>query len=137
MGLRDLFDALTKIAAQPDKDFGALVRQRRRKCGLPVAPAGKVLPLLPVRSEDTISARGVLDRTAESMLQDTLRGDALHGARLQLAERRLQGSVACPGSSVPRKFSSREFSSLERKTPRGRTHWELKTYERLHGRKDG
>jgi hypothetical protein len=46
MGLRGFFDALTKIATQPDKDFGALVRQRRRKRGLPVIPADKVLPVL-------------------------------------------------------------------------------------------
>jgi hypothetical protein len=49
MGLRGFFDALAKIAAQPEKDFGELVRQRRRKRGLPVAPAGKVLPFPPVR----------------------------------------------------------------------------------------
>jgi hypothetical protein len=42
MGLRGFFDALTKIAAQPDKNFGELVRLRRRKWGLPVAPAGKM-----------------------------------------------------------------------------------------------
>ena len=45
MGLRGLFDALTKIAAQADKVFGALVRQRRRKRGRAVASAGTVLPL--------------------------------------------------------------------------------------------
>jgi hypothetical protein len=46
-GLRGFFDALTKIAAQPDKDFGELVRERRRKRGLTVAPASKILPFLP------------------------------------------------------------------------------------------
>jgi hypothetical protein len=30
MGLRGLAQALTKIAAQPERDFGELVRQRRR-----------------------------------------------------------------------------------------------------------
>jgi hypothetical protein len=42
MGVRGFFDTLTKIAAQPDKDFGEVVRQRRRQWGLPVAPAGKI-----------------------------------------------------------------------------------------------
>jgi hypothetical protein len=46
MGLRRFFEALTKIAAQPDKSFGELVRQRRCKHGLPVAPAEGVLPFL-------------------------------------------------------------------------------------------
>jgi hypothetical protein len=36
MGLGRLLKTLTKIAAQPDKDFGELVRQRRRKRRLPV-----------------------------------------------------------------------------------------------------
>ena len=50
MGLRGFFDALNRIAALPDKDFGELVRQRRRKRGLPVAPEGKVLPFFPTIS---------------------------------------------------------------------------------------
>jgi hypothetical protein len=33
MGLRGLFQALTKIASQPDKDFGELVRQRGASAG--------------------------------------------------------------------------------------------------------
>jgi hypothetical protein len=36
-------------AAQPEKGFGELVRQRRRKRGLPVAAAQKVLPSFPGR----------------------------------------------------------------------------------------
>jgi hypothetical protein len=41
----DVVPALTELAAQPDKDFGQRVRNRRQELGLPVAPAGKVLPL--------------------------------------------------------------------------------------------
>jgi hypothetical protein len=52
MGLRGFFDALTRIAAQPEKDFGELVRQRRRRCGLPGAPAGKVLLFPPAQSDE-------------------------------------------------------------------------------------
>jgi hypothetical protein len=43
--LGDAAPALTELAAQPDKAFGQRVRQRRQELGLPVAPAGKVLPL--------------------------------------------------------------------------------------------
>jgi hypothetical protein len=43
--LRDTALALAEVAAQPDKDFGQRVRTRRQELGLPVAPAGKVLPL--------------------------------------------------------------------------------------------
>jgi hypothetical protein len=73
MGLRDLFQALTKIAAQPDKGFGELVRQRRRKRGLPVAPAGKVLPFLSSRGKDDPVKRAALDAAAESIHQDASR----------------------------------------------------------------
>jgi hypothetical protein len=41
----DAVPALTELAAQPGKDFGLRVRARRQELGLPVAPAGKVLPL--------------------------------------------------------------------------------------------
>jgi hypothetical protein len=66
MGLRGPFEALTKIAAQPDKDFGELVRQRRRKHGLPVAPAGKVWPLPLV----SIGENPRIDVVAETVLAD-------------------------------------------------------------------
>jgi len=94
MGLRGWFQALTKIAAQPDKDFGELVRQRRRKRGLPVASAGKVLPFLPVCSDDDPAERTALDAAAERMLDGALHGDALRAARVRLAERRLHEALA-------------------------------------------
>jgi hypothetical protein len=43
--LGDTAPALTELAGQPDKDFGQRVRRRRQELGLPVALAGKVLPL--------------------------------------------------------------------------------------------
>jgi hypothetical protein len=89
MGLRGFFDALTKIAAQPDKDFGELVRQRRRKRGLPVTPASKILPFLPARRGDGPAERSALDTAAERLLKDSLQGDELHAARVKMAERRL------------------------------------------------
>jgi hypothetical protein len=41
----DAAPALAELATQPDKDFGQRVRTRRQELGLPVAAAGKVLPL--------------------------------------------------------------------------------------------
>ena len=89
MGLRGLFQALTKIAAQPEKDFGELVRQRRRKRGLPVAPAGKVLPFLPVGPPDVPTQRAAADSAAETVLHEDAPGEELLSARLRLAERRM------------------------------------------------
>ncbi len=65
MGLHDLFQALTKIAGQPEKDFGELVRQPRRKRGLPVAPAGNVLPFLPAYMREDAAQQAAVDTAAE------------------------------------------------------------------------
>jgi hypothetical protein len=77
MGLRGLFESLTKIAAQRDKDFGALVGQRRWKRGLSVAPAGTVLPFLPARHDHDPAEHAKLDVAAERMLQETVQGHEL------------------------------------------------------------
>jgi hypothetical protein len=90
VGLGGLVQALTKIAAQPEKDFGELVRQRRRERGLPVAPAGKVLPFLPARRDDDPAELAALDAAAERLLHETVPGDEFHAARVRLAERRLR-----------------------------------------------
>jgi len=55
MGLGGLFQAPTKIAAEPKKEFGDLVRRRRRERGLPVAPASKALPILPAQRNESAS----------------------------------------------------------------------------------
>jgi hypothetical protein len=90
VGLRDLAQALTTIAASPQKEFGVLVRQRRRTWGLPVAPAGKVLPYLPARGDHDPAERAALDAAAESILQETAHGHDLQAARVRLAERRVR-----------------------------------------------
>jgi hypothetical protein len=94
MGLRGLVEALTKVASQPEKDFGELVRQRRRKRGLPVAPAGKILPFLPAASREGLNQLAAVDKAAETLLQDNtldeMHGDELYTARVRLAIRRLQ-----------------------------------------------
>jgi len=93
-GLRGLVQALTKISAQPEKGFAKLVRQRRRKRGLPVVPAGKVLPFLPERDEDNSAKRAALDVAAERMLQDDAPADELSAARLRLAEQRMAEALS-------------------------------------------
>jgi hypothetical protein len=89
MGLRGFFDALTKIAGQPDKDFGELVRQRRRKRGLPVA-AGKVLPFFPGLVSEALEQLKAVDAAAEVVLQGSMLPDELGVARLRLAEERMR-----------------------------------------------
>jgi len=102
MGQRGLFQALNKIAAQPDKDFGELVRLRWRKRGLPVAPMGKVLPFLPAWNNGHPVEGAVLDAAAETVLDSDTPTDELRMAHLRLAERRLAaasgGAVATGGS---------------------------------------
>jgi hypothetical protein len=90
MGLRGFFDALTKIAAQPEKDFSELVRQRRRKRGLPVAPAEKVLPFFPVQVNEALEQLKAVDVAAEVVLQGKMPPGELGAARLRLAEHRLR-----------------------------------------------
>ena len=89
MGLRGLFDALSKIAAQPEKDFGELVRQRRRKCGLPVVPAGKILPFLPAQRTDDREQLHAVNKAELVALQQDLPPDEICAAHMQLAEGRL------------------------------------------------
>jgi hypothetical protein len=89
MGLRGLFDALTKVAAQPEKDFGELVRQRRRKRGLPVAPAGKVLPFLPSQRADDRGQLRAVNKAELVALKQDLPLDVACAAHMQMAEGRL------------------------------------------------
>jgi hypothetical protein len=113
MGLRGLVHALTKIAAQPGKDFGDLVRQRRRKRGLAVAPVGKILPFLPAGRCDDPAVRTTLDAAAERMLDGALHGDELHAARVQLAERRVREAFTALEEAERCDDSPRRLAKLE------------------------
>jgi hypothetical protein len=75
---RELVEALSKIAEGPDKEFGRLVRERRRERGLPVAPAASILPDLPAPpGGQDAAALAEVDRMAETALQEAERhGDA-------------------------------------------------------------
>jgi len=132
MGLRGFFDALTKTAAQPDKDFGALVRQRRRKRGLPVAPAGKVLPFVPTISHGDLAKREALDVAAENLIEDEANGDELRRARVQLVERRLSEAFM----ALEEAESREHISAWKRRRLDDAFARELNTYERLKKRGD-
>ena len=83
--LGDVAPALTELAAQPDKGFGQRVRQRRQELGLPVARAGKVLPLrasLPL--PEPPEALAALDAEPPHAEQDRA------AWRARLAERRMR-----------------------------------------------
>jgi hypothetical protein len=113
MGLRGFFEALTKIATQPDKDFGELVRQRRRKRGLPVAPAEKVLPFPPPHSDDGPAEREVVDTAAEAVLAGDSRADELRTAAVRLAERRMREALLALEDAGLHEKSRQEVARLE------------------------
>ena len=125
MGLGGLFEALTKIAAQPDKDFGEMVRQRRRRRGLPIAPAGKVLPFLPARGQDDLDERAAIDSAAERKLEGSIQGHDTHAARVRLAERRLHEALAALEHASLRAESGREMARLEKLFAAAVAHYEL------------
>jgi hypothetical protein len=113
IGLRGFFDALTKIAAQPDKDFGELGRQRRRTRGLSVAPAGKVVPFLPVWSNDHPADAATLDTTAEAALEDEAPTDEVRVTRARLAERQMKEALLGLEEAGLREASAHEVARLE------------------------
>jgi hypothetical protein len=113
MGLRGLIDALTKIATQPEKDFGELVRTRRRKSGLPVTPADKVLPVLPTWSNDDPVAGAVLDAAVETVFAGDSLTDELHIARVRLAERRMAEALLALEQAGLSQVSAHEVAQLE------------------------
>jgi hypothetical protein len=113
MGLRGLFDALTKIAARPEKDFGELVRQRRRKRGLPVTLAAKILPCLSAIHDDDSVERAVLDRVAESVLEGSATLNELRIARECLSERRMAEALVALEAAALHGVSARQVARLE------------------------
>jgi|GEM_PF-906008 len=113
MGLRGLFQALTKIAAQPQKDFGELVRQRRRKRGLPVAPTGKILPFLPALGEGDPTATDGVDAAAEAVLEDNINRRQLHAARMRLAEQWVAEALQALEEAELGEVTAHEMARLE------------------------
>jgi hypothetical protein len=132
MGLQGLVQSLTKIAAQPEKDFGELVRQRRRKRGLSVAPAGKILPFLQAHPFDDPAKRVALDAAAERLLWSEGHGDEMHEARVRLAERRLHENLLALDQAEVVDASAWKRGGLEDAYAQ-----DMKAYERLLRREDG
>jgi hypothetical protein len=131
MGLRGYFDALTKISAEPEKDFGELVRRRRRTCGLPVAPAAKVLPFLPVERNDDPNERAAVDMAAEQLLWNNAQGGELHEVRVRLAKRRLHEALLAVDEADLLNTTTKKRGQLE-----DTYIHEMKSYERLLRRED-
>ncbi len=113
MGLRGFFEALTKIAAQPDKDFGELVRQRRRKRGLPVAPAGKILPFAPSHGRLDLHQCVAVDAAADTALQIDVCGGEARATRTVLAERRVREALRALEEAQRRDDTRGELRHLE------------------------
>jgi hypothetical protein len=114
MGLRGFFDALTKIASLPDKDFGELVRHRRRKRGLPVAPVSPILPSLPAPppGQDWASLAEI-NQAADATFQRDGTTDDLFGARARMAERRLMEALVALQDAEHSSASRDELLRLE------------------------
>jgi hypothetical protein len=113
MGLGGLATALTNIAGHPDKDFGALVRARRRKWGPPVAPAEKILPFLPATISEDPTEPEAVDAAAEAALHCDMPTDELRAARLRLAERRMAEALLALEEAGLRGDSAHELARLE------------------------
>jgi hypothetical protein len=121
MGLHGLVQALTKISWYPDKDFGELVRARRRKQGLSVAPARKVLPFPPSQITESSDLLIAVDAAAAIVLHDDAPPDNLRAARVRLAERRVAEAlmgleVASIGGTSAREVERLESSYVQELT---------------------
>jgi hypothetical protein len=104
---------LTKIAAQPDKSFGEMVRQRRRKRGLPVSPIGKVLPFQPAWRNDHSVEEAAVDSAAEIVFAGNGPPDDLLRARVRLAERRRREALLALEDTGLHGLSADEVARLE------------------------
>jgi hypothetical protein len=99
--------ALEELAAQPEKEFGQRVRTRRQELGLPVAPAGKVLPLRASQPrEESAAELAALD--AEPPAVDHERAVW----RMQLAERRMREAYMALEEAEQRGGPSKEVERL-------------------------
>jgi hypothetical protein len=105
--LGDVAPAFDELAAQPDKDFGQRVRTRRQELGLPVVPAGKVLPLRvsqpPLEPPEVLAA---LDAEPPEAEQEQA------AWRVLLAERRVREAHLALEQAEQRGAPSRELEQL-------------------------
>jgi hypothetical protein len=111
---RELVESLGKIAEAPEKDFGRLVRERRRQRGLPVAPAASILPGLPAPpgGQEAHDLRA-LDVAAEVTFQGDAPADEFHAAQARLAERRLHEALLALEEAEKRGASHQVIAQCE------------------------
>jgi hypothetical protein len=84
-----------------------------QKRGLPVTPAGKVLPFLPAWHNDDPVAGAVLDAAAETVFARNSPTDELYIARVRLAERRMAEALLALEEAGLRETSAHEVARLE------------------------
>jgi len=90
-----------------------LVRQRRRKRGLPVVPAGKALPFLSGWDHNGSAEGAALDAAAEAVLVGDTSPSELDAARVRLAERRITEALFALEEAGLRDTSAHEVVRLE------------------------
>jgi hypothetical protein len=86
MGIREVARLLIREFEKPDKDFGAIVREKRRRWGLALPPADKVLPFRSAFERDQAAPAALtLDAEPPENVSDQERAQW----RFDLAVRRL------------------------------------------------
>jgi hypothetical protein len=105
--LGDVAPVLAELACQPEKDFGQRVRSRRQELGLPVAPAGKALPLR-VSQPPLEPPEVLLALDAEPPETDQERA----AWRVLLAERRMREAHLALEEDEQRGASTRELERV-------------------------
>ncbi len=118
MALGEARGALEREAAKPKKDFGALVRERRKARGLSVPVAGKLLPLRPqLDGEVCAEDLALLDEEPRAEVERMV-------WRERLAERRMREAWFALQEAEVRGLSAAELTKREATFAR-----ETQTYE--------
>jgi hypothetical protein len=111
--------ALVKESAKPGKDFGELVRERRRRFGLPNQPAEKVLPFRPVPTPPEPREEALEERLFSAALDEAVPHERERDAErplllLRCAELRMQRALQELQAAEALGATSRRLSALER-----------------------
>gem|GEM_PF-6953303 len=119
MAVGEILPALRKESAKAGKDFGTLVRERRRKWGLRLPVQDKVLPFRSASPATTASGdmptAVSIPQEATSSTVDTP-DDAQAAWRLRLAEQRLQAVL----------------NELQAASTHGAPPWEIRQWEQAY-----
>lgn len=104
-----------------------MVRQRRRKRGLPIGPANKVLPFPPGQIQEVLA----VDASVITEFDHAATSKDLNTAHARLAERRLAEALAALEQATLVCAPPSKLTRLEAIYEQA-----LRTYERLHGSTD-